>query len=81
MYHRMYGLPRFDQPTHRRPLTSDERAQLSSAVAKLSEIIEIARDGGEVPPKYSRFVTACLRQTDNIEPRLVRLQTLYNEAF
>lgn len=81
MYHRIYGLPRFKEATHRRPLNTDERAQLGSAVAKLSEVVESAKQDGESPPKFSRFVTACLRQTDNVEPRLVRLQTLYNEAF
>jgi uncharacterized protein with ParB-like and HNH nuclease domain len=31
--------------------------------------------------KYSGFVVACLRQTDNIQPRRERLTAIYKEAF
>lgn len=82
VYHRQYGLPKFNQTTPKRALGSIERAGLSSAVAKLSEIIEGARENpDQVPAKYSKFVTACLRQTDNLEPRRIRSQVLYGEAF
>jgi hypothetical protein len=82
VYHRMHGLPHFHAPTPKRSLGQSERGSLASATAKLSEIIEGARDNpDQVPGKYSKFVTACLRQTDNLEPRKIRLQTLYEEAF
>ena len=81
VYHRTYGLPKFDSTTPKRPLTLAEKGQLASALAKLSELISNAKEGQEPSPSYSKFVTACLRQTDNLEPRRVRLQTLYREAF
>lgn len=81
VYHRTYGLPKLSLPTPKRPLAATEREQLASAIAKLSELISNAKDEREIPSTYSKFVTACLRQTDNLEPRRIRLLTLYKEAF
>ena len=82
VYHRMFGLPRVNASTPKRALGQAERASLSSAIAKLSEIIDGARENPEhVPTKYSKFVAACLRQTDNLEPRRIRLESLLQEAF
>jgi uncharacterized protein with ParB-like and HNH nuclease domain len=81
VYHRTHGLPKIDLATPKRPLTNAERGQLASALAKLSEFISAAKNDEDIPSNYSKFVTACLRQTDNLEPRRVRFQTLYKEAF
>jgi hypothetical protein len=81
VYHRTYGLPGLDVGTPKRPLTTGERGQLASAIAKLSELISNAKDEQDIPNSYVKFVTACLGQTDNLEPRRIRLLTLYGEAF
>jgi hypothetical protein len=54
---------------------------LAEAVQELSEVISAGRDGEGVLRKYESFVAACLRQTDNIKPRLERLKVLYKNAF
>jgi Protein of unknown function DUF262 len=82
VYHRKYGLPRAPLATPRHSLSPTEKQQLSSALAKLSELILTAKqDPDSVPSQYSKFVTACLRQTDNIEPRRIRFSAIYREAF
>lgn len=82
VYHRTYGLPDSPLSTPKRALPTAERRQLASAMAKLSELISAAKEDPDIiPAKYSKFVTACLRQTDNLEPRLIRLNTIYQEAF
>jgi len=81
VYHRAYGLPKAELSSPKRPLTNAEKQTLRSAVAKLSELISRAKEEENIPESSVRFVTACLRQTDNLEPRRVRFQTLYREAF
>ena len=52
-----------------------EARRLSRAVAQLDEVLE-----AEVPPKqYLPFVSACQRQTDNINPRSTRHHTILRE--
>lgn len=81
VYHRTFGLPKLDLATPKRLMTPAERNQLASTLVKLSEMISRVKEEEDIPGRYSRFVTACLRQTDNLEPRRIRLQTLYREAF
>ena len=81
LLHRIYGLSRFEPRTPKRRLDAAERSNLLKAVLSLSEIISAARERRTVPRGYLDFVTACLRQTDNIKPRRLRLGTLYKEAF
>lgn len=82
VYHRSYGLPNFNMTSPKRALIQTEKNNLASAIAKLSEVIENARENPDkISTKYSKFVTACLRQTDNVEPRRIRLQVIYEEAF
>jgi hypothetical protein len=79
--HRAFKLPNERMKSPRRSLTKNERVSLRGAVEKLSEIVARGRDHEAIPPKYSGFVAACLRQTDNIKPRQERLKILYSEAF
>jgi hypothetical protein len=81
VYHRTYGLPDIPKTltTPKKKLTALERSSLKEAVEKLSDILY--RIASEVPPKYNLFVDACSQQTDNIQPRTVRFETLYGEAF
>lgn len=81
LYHHRYGVPEFDIASPKRAITKSDQEDLQSAITKLSELIASARADETVPQKYSQFVNACLRQTDNIQPRRTRLQTLYAEAF
>jgi len=82
VYHRMFGLPgeRLSSP-HKR-LTSSERRDLWGAITKLSDIISDAReDPASVPKALTKFAVASTGQTTNIEPRRMRFETLYKEAF
>lgn len=81
IYHRRHGLPGAAIPTPKTALSHGARLSLREAVESLSERVETARSGEEVPARYAPFVTACLRQTDNIKPRQTRFATLYRAAF
>jgi hypothetical protein len=82
VYHRVFGLPNETElGTLRKKLSQEERDNLSEAVVSLSNVISAAREKQSYPKKYGNFINACLSQTDNIQPRRVRLATLYAEAF
>jgi hypothetical protein len=82
VYHHMFGLPRIEQSCPRKHLKPDQRESLREAVIHLSEILAQSKDpAGAVPKKYAKFVTACQRQTDNLNPRKDRFESLYREAF
>ena len=81
--HRMYGMPKFQLETPRNGrLTREDQEGLQTALRELSNVLTAARDNdGTTPKSYERFVTACLRQTDNVRPREIRLETIYRDAF
>jgi hypothetical protein len=81
--HRLYGLPSERLPNAAAArLSKEDREGLHNAVAKLSEVVANAREErGRVPASREAFVTACLRQTDNIRPRRTRFETIYKTAF
>lgn len=81
IYHRLYGLPDFKRGTPKRDLNKVERVGLLEAVRKLSDLIDEGREGVPLGAESEKFVTACLRQTDNIKPRKDRLRYLYKSAF
>lgn len=81
IYHRRFGLPLINSPTPKRALLRDERFSIREAIDSLSEKIELAQSENEVPKAYLSFVTASLRQTDNIKPRNERFDALYSLAF
>lgn len=81
IYHRQYGLPNSKLKTARSRLSKDERLSLVEAVQKLSDLIEEAREGVPLSGDAETLVNACLRQTDNIKPRQVRLTFLCQTAF
>jgi Protein of unknown function DUF262 len=81
VYHARYGST-LDAPSFGRALREREREALRSSILKLSAVLEEARDDdAEIPSRYQRFVTASLRQTDNIAPRRTRMLTILSEAF
>lgn len=81
LLHRRYGLPNINEATPKKALSKDDRVALFEAASRLTEIIQAGRDEEPVPVKYESFVTACLRQTDNIKPREIRFKQLYRSAF
>ena len=81
IYHRLFGLPATQLKTPKRRLNKSERLALAEASKKLSDLIVSGRAGESTPDRYDLFVAACLRQTDNIKPRQVRLKVLYEHAF
>ena len=81
-YHRMFGLPKTSLSTQRtNKLSRSDQIRLKEATLELSDRISTARENKHVTPRYAKFINACLRQTDNIKPRIVRFNILYKRAF
>jgi hypothetical protein len=84
VYHRMYGLPKCDLPRKKSPINANERVKLFETVISLSDAIDSflsEDDETEQSEGLTPFVSASLRQTDNIKPRTLRLETIYTRAF
>jgi len=82
VYHHLYGLPGITRATPKKKLTADEYESLHDAVMELSEALAQSKDPGiQTPKKYHSFITASARQTDNINPRRERFNSLYQSAF
>lgn len=82
VYHRTFGLPGIQRSSPKKKLTSDDRDSLREAVIHLSDVLAEAHEPeGEVPKKYTAFITSTERQTDNIDPRKIRFNSLYDAAF
>jgi hypothetical protein len=81
IFHYQYGLPNTALTTPRRELSRTQRLSLVEAVQHLSDLIGSGRDGEPIRGEAGNFVDACLRQTDNIRPRVDRLNFLYKQAF
>lgn len=81
--HRMFRLPGIDIPSLASGRFSRAEGEgLQEAVRELSNVLENAKEeGGDIPDNLRAFVTACLRQTDNLRPRRTRLETVYNTSF
>ena len=82
VFHHLFGLPGIQRAAPRKRLSTDQRDGLREAVISLSEKIVQSKDPTvEIPAKYKAFVLACQRQTDNIQPRKIRFNSLFDEAF
>jgi hypothetical protein len=82
VYHHLFGLPGIQRHSPKKHLTKDGHDGLRDAVASLSEKIDNAKDPTlPIPQKYKAFIAACQRQTDNIIPRKIRFDSLFDEAF
>jgi hypothetical protein len=81
--HRLFGIPDVNLNTPKSgKLSKPDREGIREAALHLSEVIKSSRDEEEpIPAKYEAFVTACLRQTDNVRPRRTRLETIYRHSF
>ncbi len=79
--HRLFGLPGETAPSSKRArLAEKERTQLKDAIIDLSDRLVESKEA-DVSPKDQAFITACLRQTDNIGPRKIRFERLFSQAF
>lgn len=82
VFHHMFGLPGIQRASPKKRLNADSQDSLREAVSLLSEKITQSKDpGAQVPRKYSVFLKASGRQTDNIQPREIRFKSLFDEAF
>lgn len=79
VYHRLYGIPRWDTATPRRPLTSSQRDSLRLAVGDLSDLLKESSED-DLRGWQRDFLVAAARQTDNVVPRATRLKTLWEQA-
>jgi Protein of unknown function DUF262 len=80
-YHRLFGIPKLSLKTPKRRLNRTEHQSLQESISLLSEQVQAVREGNRPRDKFVPFVNACLRQTDNLQPRLTRITTLYQQAF
>lgn len=78
--HRNYGLPGVDRATPKKPLRKDSVANLREVLVELSELLSDKPSPEDLPRWQSDFVIAASRQTDNIGPRLARLNTIWDRA-
>lgn len=82
VYHYMYSMKDVPRPSPQRRLGAAQRDSLRDAVVSLSEIVARSKDpAARVPKKHAAFLVACARQTDNINPRRVRFDALFDAAF
>ncbi|HEY5941467.1 MAG TPA: DUF262 domain-containing protein [Solirubrobacterales bacterium] len=81
VHHIRYGVPGLKPLVKKRRLTKKDMRALRASVGKLSDIVVLAKDEEAVPRKYERFVSASLRQTDNIQPRRTRTRTILQVAL
>lgn len=78
VFHRMYRLPDTSLPSPASgKLSKDDRENLRGAVLELSSVLR----GESGASLHAKFITASQRQTDNVQPRVIRLDTLYKVAF
>lgn len=82
VYHHLFGLAGINRVSPKKRPNADQRESLREAVETLSEkIIEAKDPQKETPKRFKQFVLACQRQTDNLLPRKIRFDSLYDEAF
>jgi hypothetical protein len=81
-YHRLFGLPKEPSESPRKGrFPKKDITSLRDAALELSDKITAAKHDQEIARGDVSFVNACLRQTDNIKPREIRLRRLYKDAF
>jgi hypothetical protein len=81
IYHQLFGVPNLKETSLERPLRANERKRFREAIARLSDVVVMAKEEETVPRKYAPFVAAALRQTDNIQPRLARTKSILDAAL
>lgn len=82
VYHRLFGIPGVTLPSPRAPLHADDALRLREAVELLSTLLADSSraDDERMPQMFRNFLIASARQTDNVGPRLRRLDVLWEIA-
>jgi hypothetical protein len=81
VHHRLFSVPNFTSlPAKTSPLGAEERRNLRSAVEYLSSLLQDKDDAENLPGFRREFVLGSLRQTDNLNPRLRRLEGILKQA-
>jgi hypothetical protein len=79
--HHMYGLPELDLPSPRRRFTDSEAIDVRDAILRLSDVLGDGGNGIDDLPQWQReFLIASSRQTDNLAPRVARIETIWSQA-
>lgn len=78
--HHLYGLPGVQLPTPRRRLSDDETLSLRDALGRLSQIVSDKESPDSLPVWQRDYLIASSRQTDNLAPRMTRINTLWSQA-
>lgn len=78
--HRLYGLPRLEIHSPRRGLSRRAAVRLRGTVVDLSELLADKPTVDSLSGWQRDFVIASSRQTDNIQPRTTRLNTIWDHA-
>ncbi|WP_369375847.1 hypothetical protein AB1046_23740 [Promicromonospora sp. Populi] len=81
VYHRLYGVnavTELDSP--QRPLTAKSKRRLWEAVEEVSQLLTEKPSPESVPSRDRDLLIASASQTDNLLPRQVRLEQLWNRA-
>lgn len=83
VYHRMFGLPGESVTSPKKSsLSAGDKEKLSASILKISDAIDIySADGTQYEDSVGRFVLASMRQTDNLSPRRIRFNALYEISF
>jgi uncharacterized protein DUF262 len=79
--HRLYGVPKIKlSGGKKRKMTSSDKSLLKEAVIKLSQVMD-TEDQESLRKKDLDFYVAATSQTDNIAPRTIRLNRIFELAF
>lgn len=78
--HHMYGLPGITMASPGRRLSDDEALNLRDAIERLSAVLAEHPPIDELPAWQREYLVASSRQTDNLGPRVTRIETLWNQA-
>ncbi len=78
--HHLHGVPGMPQPSPRRGLRENEAVNLRDAMSRLSQIVADKESPDSLPKWQREFLIASSRQTDNLDPRRVRVDALWAQA-
>jgi len=78
--HHTFGIPGWNVATPHRNLSQREWDQLSETIQNLGETLRTDDQSNDLPRWAQEFVVAASRQTDNLAPRMVRANTIWERA-
>lgn len=80
MYHRLFGVPGVGLDTPRKALDRSARSRLLSTMEQISDLVSDKPDIETLTGWRRTFLVASARQTDNVAPRVDRLNVLWETA-